>query len=58
MEFVLKSKGDAFWNKCFELIVTALIKSVSITFQSYSQALIYVLVAMLGQENDCAILCS
>lgn len=52
VEFVvLKSKGDAFWKECFELIVTELIKAISITSESYLQALIYVLVAMLGQEN-------
>lgn len=49
---VLKSKGDAFWKECFELIVTALITAVSITSKSHLQALIYVLVAMLGQKNE------
>lgn len=42
MEFVvLKSKGDAFWKECFELIVTELIVAVSITSKSYLQALMF-----------------
>lgn len=49
---MLKSKGDAFWKECFELIVTELIKAISITSERCLQALIYVLVAMLGQENE------
>lgn len=49
---MLKSKRDAFWKECFELIVTELIMAISITSESYLQALIYVLVAVLGQENE------
>lgn len=53
VEFVvLKSKGDAFWKQCSELSVTELIAAVSITSKSYLQALKYVVVAMLGQENE------
>lgn len=53
VEFVvLKSKGDAFWKQYFEPVVTELITTVSITSKSYLKALIYVLVAMLHQENE------
>lgn len=36
---VLKSKGDAFWKECFELIVTTLTTAVFCSYKNYLQTL-------------------
>lgn len=48
---MLKSKGDAFWKECFELIVTTLIQHFSLVVKTTYKLFFNVLVAILGQEK-------
>lgn len=49
---MLKSKGEAFWKECFELIVTTLITAVLISYKKLLTRFFFnVLVAILGQEK-------
>lgn len=54
---MLKSKGDAFWKECFELVVSTLIMEVLISYITTYKLVFNVLVAILAQEKWMKNLC-